>query len=66
MSTTINYDEVDDVTIELQKERIKRGTDYSFTIKYNTLRIICSEVFKDAIKEAFARNNIEVTKFYTY
>lgn len=60
------YDDIDDVTIELSEDRIKRGTDYSLTFKYNVLRIMCAEVSKDSIEAAFAKRNIEITQIFTY
>lgn len=51
---------------ELRERRIKLNVDYSYVFKYGEFRIICHEVFKDAIIEYAQRFGIIITEIFTY
>ncbi len=49
-----------------EEHRLKLNVDYSYTIKYEELRILCAEVFKEAITEYADRFGIKIVSFHTY
>lgn len=54
-------------TDELRNEnRLKLNCDYSYTLKYGRVHILCADVYDDTIREVFARYGIAITSLHTY
>lgn len=50
----------------LREQRIKKGTDYSWTHKYGRLHILCDAIWVDEIREAAESLQIPVHGWHTY
>ncbi len=49
-----------------QEWRIKRGTDYSYTLKYGDLRVLCDLAFQETIQEVAAEAGLTVMEWFPY
>jgi hypothetical protein len=60
-------DKLETAKAELRDEhRLKFGTDYCWTYKYNELRILCAVVFRGTIHECLTRHGIAATEWFNY
>ena len=50
----------------LRERRIKDGVDYSITLKYGAVRVLCDEVWKPAVEEAASQCGIRIAAWFTY
>lgn len=55
-------DAVDDLRNRL---RVKRGTDYCYTLKYGVIHVMCQQVYLESIKEVFENHDLVAT-YLTY
>lgn len=51
---------------ELREIRIKHGVDYAVLHKYDTTRVLCDEIWVDAIQEVADRCGVRIDTWYTY
>ena len=58
--------DLEEVHAALRVNRIKLGTDYTITVKYGLINVMCAEVFADTIKEVFLAKELVITKLFTY
>ena len=65
--TNLTWSEVEPAINTLREDyRIKINTDYAITLKYNTVYLLCQEIYADSINEVFANNGLLVEKTFTY
>lgn len=49
-----------------QEHRLKQNVDYAFTVKYSGLNIMCSSVYEETIRQACAKQSLDVVCLFTY
>ena len=65
--TNITWVQVEPAITTLREDyRIKINTDYAITLKYNTVYLLCQEIYADSINEVFANNGLLVENTFTY
>jgi hypothetical protein len=58
---------VNEFRVALREERrLKENIDYSLTLKYGYLHVLCAGVYREAIVEVAARFGLEMSGIYTY
>lgn len=50
-----------DVVDDLREQRVKKGTDYNYTLKYRVLHVMCNELYKETIKAVFDNHDLPAT-----
>jgi hypothetical protein len=62
MDAAVIQENIGNAVDELREaRRIKRGVDYSYTLKYRCLHIMCNEVYKESVKEVFDNYDLPAT-----
>lgn len=49
-----------------ENHRLKFGTDYCWTLKYNEVRVMCHKVYKETISEVAIQHGINVVEWFVY
>lgn len=50
----------------LRERRVKKGVDYCYTFKYGQVRVLCHDVFADAVREVARECGIDLVSIQTY
>ncbi len=63
MDTAVMHENLDNAVYVLREDRrIKRGTDYNYTVKYGQIHVMCQAVYLESVKEVF--ENYDLTAEY--
>lgn len=64
--STVEANPIEAMKADLREQRIKDGTDYALLHKYGKTRVLCNDVWVNAIREVAEHHGITIHSWHTY